>query len=184
MGGKRVLWSYQFNFQREVVYTWYEVVDLCWVSTSLSMVCVKYSAYVRRIVADFLHVPQNGYSSRPNDMKQYRSSITWCVKTKEDSSSGTSYEDQKTEKTSSAVEDFILLYLYLLGTLDPFLLSKGQEHAAVAQSQPSSSSPLVPSSQPSPTPPPITTPTPPPIVSSSDLVGHFEPPPQCHSVKS
>ncbi|GJS45101.1 RNA-directed DNA polymerase, eukaryota, reverse transcriptase zinc-binding domain protein [Tanacetum coccineum] len=34
----------------------------------------------------------------------------------------------------------------------------GQEHAAVAQSQPSSSSP-----QPTPTPPPITTPTPPPI---------------------
>ncbi|GJV12142.1 hypothetical protein Tco_1353683 [Tanacetum coccineum] len=39
----------------------------------------------------------------------------------------------------------------------------GQEHAAVAQSQPSSSSPQVPSSQPTPTPPPITTPTPPPI---------------------
>ncbi|GKA42971.1 putative ribonuclease H-like domain-containing protein [Tanacetum coccineum] len=42
-------------------------------------------------------------------------------------------------------------------------LSTGQEHAAVAQSQPSSSSPQVPSSQPTPTPPPITTPTPPPI---------------------
>nr|GEZ27023.1 hypothetical protein [Tanacetum cinerariifolium] len=36
-------------------------------STSLSMVCVKYSAYVRRIVADFLHVPPNEYSPRPND---------------------------------------------------------------------------------------------------------------------
>ncbi|GJR08198.1 retrovirus-related pol polyprotein from transposon TNT 1-94 [Tanacetum coccineum] len=42
-------------------------------------------------------------------------------------------------------------------------LSTGQEHAAVAQSQPSSSSPQVPSSQPTPTPPPIPTPTPPPI---------------------
>ncbi|GJW97266.1 hypothetical protein Tco_0179074 [Tanacetum coccineum] len=41
----------------------------------------------------------------------------------------------------------------------------GQEHAAVAQSQPSSSSPQVPSPQPipTPTPPPIPTPTPPPI---------------------
>ncbi|GKE56094.1 hypothetical protein Tco_1495279, partial [Tanacetum coccineum] len=29
-------------------------------STPLSMVCVKYSAYVRRIVADFSHVPPNG----------------------------------------------------------------------------------------------------------------------------
>ncbi|GKB45055.1 hypothetical protein Tco_0889997, partial [Tanacetum coccineum] len=55
------------NFQGEVVYT-----------TLLSMVCVKYSAYVRRIVVDFLHVPPNGYSPRPNDMKQYRSSSIWC----------------------------------------------------------------------------------------------------------
>ncbi|GKA19354.1 hypothetical protein Tco_0699269 [Tanacetum coccineum] len=38
----------EVNFQGEVVYT-----------TLLSMVCVKYSAYVRRIVADFLHVLQN-----------------------------------------------------------------------------------------------------------------------------
>ncbi|GKA85545.1 hypothetical protein Tco_0807199 [Tanacetum coccineum] len=30
----------------------------------------EYSASVRRIVADFLHVPPNGYSSKPNDMKQ------------------------------------------------------------------------------------------------------------------
>ncbi|GJU79578.1 hypothetical protein Tco_1281943 [Tanacetum coccineum] len=44
----------------------------------LSMVCVKYSALVRRIVADFLHVPPNRYSSRPNDMKQYRSSSILC----------------------------------------------------------------------------------------------------------
>ncbi|GJY27767.1 hypothetical protein Tco_0403534 [Tanacetum coccineum] len=36
-------------------------------STSLSMVCVKYSAYVRRVVADFSHVPPNEYSPRPND---------------------------------------------------------------------------------------------------------------------
>ncbi|GJS98690.1 RNA-directed DNA polymerase, eukaryota, reverse transcriptase zinc-binding domain protein [Tanacetum coccineum] len=50
----------------------------CWVSTSLSMVSVKYSASVRRFVVDFLHVPLNEYSSRPNDMKQYRSSIIWC----------------------------------------------------------------------------------------------------------
>ncbi|GJW94976.1 hypothetical protein Tco_0174648 [Tanacetum coccineum] len=77
--GKHVLWSYQFNFQGEVVYTWYEVLDLCWVSTSLSIGCVKYFVYVRRIVADFLHVPPNVYSSRPNDMKQYRSSSIWCV---------------------------------------------------------------------------------------------------------
>ncbi|GKB26880.1 hypothetical protein Tco_0866281, partial [Tanacetum coccineum] len=40
-------------------------------STSLSMVCVKYSAYVRRIVADFLHVTLNEYSPRPNDKLQY-----------------------------------------------------------------------------------------------------------------
>ncbi|GKF89461.1 hypothetical protein Tco_0263424, partial [Tanacetum coccineum] len=41
----------------------------------------------------------------------------------------------------------------------------GQEHAAVAQSQPSSSTPQVPSQPPTPTPPPIhtPTPTPPPI---------------------
>ncbi|GKD04879.1 hypothetical protein Tco_1179853, partial [Tanacetum coccineum] len=37
--------GHRVNFQGEVVY-----------STSLSMVMVKYSAYVRRIVADFLHV--------------------------------------------------------------------------------------------------------------------------------
>ncbi|GJR15629.1 retrotransposon-related protein [Tanacetum coccineum] len=36
-------------------------------STSHSMVCVKYSAYVRRIVADLGHVPTNEYSPRPND---------------------------------------------------------------------------------------------------------------------
>ncbi|GJW05773.1 putative ribonuclease H-like domain-containing protein [Tanacetum coccineum] len=51
------------------------------------------------------------------------------------------------------------LYKLYSGGWDQF----GQEHAAVAQSQPSSSSPQVPSSQPTPTPPPITTPTPPPI---------------------
>ncbi|GJZ86908.1 hypothetical protein Tco_0658518 [Tanacetum coccineum] len=41
----------------------------------------------------------------------------------------------------------------------------GQEHAAVAQSQPSSSTPQAPTPPPitTPTPPPITTPTPPPI---------------------
>ncbi|GKB49584.1 hypothetical protein Tco_0900337 [Tanacetum coccineum] len=47
-------------------------------STSLSMVKVKYSANVRKIVADFLHVPSNGYSSRRIDMKQYSSSSI-CV---------------------------------------------------------------------------------------------------------
>nr|GEX78986.1 hypothetical protein [Tanacetum cinerariifolium] len=36
-------------------------------STSLSMVRVKYSAYARRIVVGFLHVPPNEYSPRPND---------------------------------------------------------------------------------------------------------------------
>ncbi|GJU60994.1 retrovirus-related pol polyprotein from transposon TNT 1-94 [Tanacetum coccineum] len=41
----------------EVVYT-----------TLLIMVCVKYSAYVRRIVFDLLHVPPNGYSPRPDVM--------------------------------------------------------------------------------------------------------------------
>ncbi|GJS06303.1 hypothetical protein Tco_0363099 [Tanacetum coccineum] len=39
---------------------------------------VKYSACVRRTVADLLHVPPNGYSPRPNVMIQYRSSIRWC----------------------------------------------------------------------------------------------------------
>ncbi|GKF69727.1 hypothetical protein Tco_0202784, partial [Tanacetum coccineum] len=39
----------------------------------------------------------------------------------------------------------------------------GQEHAAVTQSQPSSSTPQVPSQPPTPTPPPISTPIPPPI---------------------
>ncbi|GJS39180.1 hypothetical protein Tco_0564223 [Tanacetum coccineum] len=48
MGEERVLWSNQFNFQGEVVYTWYRRV-----STSLCIVCVKYSA-------------------------SYRSSIIWC----------------------------------------------------------------------------------------------------------
>ncbi|GJU26419.1 putative ribonuclease H-like domain-containing protein, partial [Tanacetum coccineum] len=43
----------------------------------------------------------------------------------------------------------------------------GQEHAAVAQSQPSSSTPQVPSQPPTPTPPPIHTPTPPPIHTST-----------------
>ncbi|GJX80441.1 putative ribonuclease H-like domain-containing protein [Tanacetum coccineum] len=51
-----------------------------------------------------------------------------------------------------------LLPSMLLAAANPIA---GQEHAAVAQSQPSSSSPQVPSSQP--TPPPIPTPTPPPI---------------------
>ncbi|GKG19553.1 hypothetical protein Tco_0376652, partial [Tanacetum coccineum] len=39
----------------------------------------------------------------------------------------------------------------------------GQEHASVAQSQPSSSIPQVQSQPPTPTPPPISTPTPPSI---------------------
>ncbi|GJW66755.1 hypothetical protein Tco_0121179 [Tanacetum coccineum] len=67
-GEERVLWSYQFKFQREVVYTWYGLwvnedigfVDLCWVYNSLCMVCMKYSASVRRFVADFLHVLLKG----------------------------------------------------------------------------------------------------------------------------
>ncbi|GKE12861.1 hypothetical protein Tco_1416412, partial [Tanacetum coccineum] len=46
--------------------SWGKVVEVVY-STSLSMVCVKYSAYVKRIVADFSHVPSNGYSLRPND---------------------------------------------------------------------------------------------------------------------
>ncbi|GJR68076.1 hypothetical protein Tco_0014141 [Tanacetum coccineum] len=32
---------------------------------------MKYSAYVRRIVADFSHVPPNEYSPSPNDKKQW-----------------------------------------------------------------------------------------------------------------
>ncbi|GJZ11084.1 hypothetical protein Tco_0545843 [Tanacetum coccineum] len=49
--------------------SWGEIVYVGEVgySTSLSMVCVKYSASVRRIVDDFLHVPLNEYSPRPND---------------------------------------------------------------------------------------------------------------------
>ncbi|GKC03109.1 hypothetical protein Tco_0994719 [Tanacetum coccineum] len=45
-------------YDGEVVYT-----------TLLSMV-MKYSAYVRRIVADFSHAPPNEYSPSPNDKKQ------------------------------------------------------------------------------------------------------------------
>ncbi|GJR47245.1 hypothetical protein Tco_1315348 [Tanacetum coccineum] len=84
-GGKTCTLELSIQLPGEVVYTWYGLrvnediafVYLCWVSTLLSMVCVKYFAYVGRIVADFLHVPSNGYSSRPNDMKQYRSSSLW-----------------------------------------------------------------------------------------------------------
>ncbi|GJZ47519.1 retrotransposable element Tf2 [Tanacetum coccineum] len=68
--GKACTLELSVQLPREVVYTWYGVVDLCWVSTSPSMVSMKYSASVRRIVADFLHIPPNGYSSKPNDMKQ------------------------------------------------------------------------------------------------------------------
>ncbi|GKG17929.1 hypothetical protein Tco_0372227, partial [Tanacetum coccineum] len=55
-----------------------------------------------------------------------------------------------------------LLPSMLLAATNP---TAGQEHAAVAQSQPSSSTPQVqsPPSIPTPTPPPIPTPTPPPI---------------------
>ncbi|GJU40304.1 hypothetical protein Tco_1193261 [Tanacetum coccineum] len=35
-------------------------------TTLLSMMCVKYSASVKRFVVDLLHVPPNGESSRPN----------------------------------------------------------------------------------------------------------------------
>ncbi|GJW13775.1 hypothetical protein Tco_0017908 [Tanacetum coccineum] len=48
-------------------------------STSLSMVRVKYSANVRRIVADFLHVPPNRYSLRPNDKQQWNNSVVSLV---------------------------------------------------------------------------------------------------------
>ncbi|GKF29374.1 hypothetical protein Tco_0095716, partial [Tanacetum coccineum] len=58
-----------------------------------------------------------------------------------------------------------LLPSMLLADTNP---NAGQEHAAVAQTQPSSSTPQVPSTPtpppiPTPTPPPIPTPTPPPI---------------------
>ncbi|GJX72399.1 putative reverse transcriptase domain-containing protein [Tanacetum coccineum] len=66
---KRCGTSYTFDvgYRGEVVYY-----------TSLSMVRVKYYANVGRIVVDFLHVPPSGYSSRRNDMKQYKSSSIWC----------------------------------------------------------------------------------------------------------
>ncbi|GJT64777.1 hypothetical protein Tco_1016257 [Tanacetum coccineum] len=55
----------------------------------------------------------------------------------------------------------------------------GQEHAAQAQSQPSSSSPQAPPPPhiPTPTPPPIPTPTPPPITTSTPPITTSTPPP-------
>ncbi|GJW77151.1 putative ribonuclease H-like domain-containing protein [Tanacetum coccineum] len=59
----------------------------------------------------------------------------------------------------------LLPAMLLVATTNP---TAGQEHAAVAQSQPSSSTPQVqsPPAIPTPTPPPITTSTPPPITTS------------------
>ncbi|GJU01575.1 hypothetical protein Tco_1111913 [Tanacetum coccineum] len=61
--GKMCTFMVSSQLPGEVVYT-----------TLLSMVCVKYSSYMRRIVVDLLQVPPNGYSTRPKDMIQYRSS--------------------------------------------------------------------------------------------------------------
>ncbi|GJW45407.1 hypothetical protein Tco_0074206 [Tanacetum coccineum] len=70
-------------------------------STLLSMVRVKYSAYVRRIVADFLHVPPNGYSSR---LKTLKILPGVQVSRPEDAKDIFSFR--------SALEDFTLLYSY------------------------------------------------------------------------
>ncbi|GJS69987.1 putative reverse transcriptase domain-containing protein [Tanacetum coccineum] len=61
---------------------------------------VKYSANVKRTVADFSHAPPNEYSPSPNDKKQ------WSKDT-EDPSWSTSFKTRRTQKTSSALEDFI-----------------------------------------------------------------------------
>ncbi|GKD29822.1 hypothetical protein Tco_1240600 [Tanacetum coccineum] len=66
-------------------------------STSLRMVKVKYSANVRRIVDDFLHVPPNGYSPRPNDKQQ-------CKDT-EDTDVGLREADSETESMKKAFQD-------------------------------------------------------------------------------
>ncbi|GJZ68901.1 retrovirus-related pol polyprotein from transposon TNT 1-94 [Tanacetum coccineum] len=46
------------------------VLDSCFISSTVSEV-KRYSAYVRRIVADFSHAPPNEYSPSPDDKKQW-----------------------------------------------------------------------------------------------------------------
>ncbi|GJR35573.1 hypothetical protein Tco_1211257 [Tanacetum coccineum] len=57
------------------------------------------SAYVRRIVADFSHVPPNEYSPSPNDKKQWTSKLEYKFQDKENSEDIFSF--------GSALEDFI-----------------------------------------------------------------------------
>ncbi|GJV27110.1 hypothetical protein Tco_1383558 [Tanacetum coccineum] len=94
---------------------------------------MKYSAYVKRIVADFSHTPPNEYSLSTNDKMQW--SLVWgevnpvhayyngsCTsKDNEDPSWSTSFKTRRTQKTSLALEvlwkTLFMLYLYLIGTL-------------------------------------------------------------------
>ncbi|GJR57968.1 Orf y [Tanacetum coccineum] len=92
---------------------------------------VKYSANVRRTLADFSHAPLNEYSPNPNDKKQwslgevnpthayYNDSRT--SKDNEDPSCSTRFKTRRTQKTSSALEALLktlyALLLYLLGIL-------------------------------------------------------------------
>ncbi|GJS36296.1 hypothetical protein Tco_0534678 [Tanacetum coccineum] len=89
-------------------------------STSLSIVSVKYSAYVRRIIADFLHVPLNEYSPRPNDNKDT-----------EDPSWSTSFKTRRTQETSSALEELwktLFVVFVLVRNIDTPLILEQQSH--------------------------------------------------------
>ncbi|GJW35305.1 ubiquitin carboxyl-terminal hydrolase 9 [Tanacetum coccineum] len=94
---------------------------------------VKYSANVRRTVANFSHAPPNEYSPRPNDKKKWL--LVWydfykipTSKDNKDPSWSTRFKTKRTQKTSSALEalwkTLFMLYLYLLGTLESTFQSK------------------------------------------------------------
>ncbi|GJV40760.1 hypothetical protein Tco_1419200 [Tanacetum coccineum] len=93
------------------------VLDSCFISSTVSEV-KRYSAYVRRIVADFSHAPLNEYSPSPDDKKQW----SLVCKDDEDPSWSTSFKTRRTQKISSALEvlwkTLFLLYLYMIGTLN------------------------------------------------------------------
>ncbi|GKC71208.1 putative reverse transcriptase domain-containing protein [Tanacetum coccineum] len=94
---------------------------------------VKYSANVRRTVADFSHAPLNKYSPSPNDKKQW--SLVWfdfykIPKDTEDPSWSTSFKIRSTQKTSSALEalwkTLFMLYFNLIGTFLWICCHKGE----------------------------------------------------------
>ncbi|GJR68703.1 hypothetical protein Tco_0014768 [Tanacetum coccineum] len=74
------------------------VLDSCFISSTVSEV-KRYTAYVRRIDADFSHATPNEYSPSPDDKKQWSSKLEYKFQDKENSEDIFSF--------GSALEDFI-----------------------------------------------------------------------------